>query len=62
MSADSSGMGHMLKKLPLEIPGGHFGGFNGSNIKKSGKDGQTAGTIGTKLCAHMQMDLGMYTC
>ena len=34
-----------------------FWGFlRGSNIQKSGKDGKTAGPIGTKLCAHNYAD------
>ena len=33
-----------------------MGGFKGSNIQKSGKDGKTAGPIGTKLCAHNYAD------
>ena len=42
--------------LPFEIPVWHFGGFKWSNIQISGKDGKTAGPIGTKLCAHNYAD------
>ena len=47
----------MLKTIcPSRSQDGILGGFNGSNIQKSGKYGKTAGPIMTKLCAHNYAD------
>ena len=46
-----------LKQFAPRYPSIAFwGGIKGSNICKSGKDGITAGPIGTKLCAHNYAD------
>ena len=52
-SVDSSVNGHRLKTIRPTIPqGGIFGGFMGSTIKKTGKFGQTAGSIGNQFCTY----------
>ena len=51
MSANSSGNGHRLKQLAPRDPMRAFLGFKGVKYQKAGKDGQTAGPIGTKLWA-----------
>ena len=57
MSAGSSGNGHRFKIIsPSIVQGAFWGVFRGSNTKKSGENGKTAGPIGPKLYAHNYAD------
>ena len=43
--------------LPLEIPGGHFWGFKGSNIKGLGTMAKRLGRLGPNCAPYIQMAL-----